>query len=81
MRRISVSLAVSLAFATLALAGIYGTSPVASTVWTAGRSESVKWTDDKSHPKLSQLGPLDIRLYSGADVSSKTCNDEDILLN
>lgn len=69
MKRISVSIYVALACACTALAGIYGTSPVANTVWTAGRMYSVTWTDDKTQPKLDKLGPLSIELYSGTDVS------------
>ena len=46
-------------------AGLYGTTPVASTVWSAGRSQTVTWTDDKSVPHLEQLGPIDIELFSG----------------
>lgn len=68
MKRISVSIYVALACACTALAGIYGTSPVANTVWTAGRMYSVTWTDDKNQPKLDKLGPLSIELYSGTDV-------------
>jgi hypothetical protein len=79
MRLTPSSVAVSLACANLALAGIYGTSPVANTVWTAGRSESIIWTDDKSNPKLSKLGPMDIELYSGVDVSSSTRSEHSIL--
>lgn len=50
-------------------AGLYGTSPEATTVWTAGRSQKVTWTDDKSSPRLSKLTSIDIELYSGDDVS------------
>ena len=49
-------------------AGLYGTSPEATTVWTAGRSQKVTWTDDKSSPRLSKLASIDIELYSGDDV-------------
>lgn len=69
MSRFSLrTLPVTLACVSSALAGLYGTSPVANTVWTAGRSESVTWIDDKFHPHLDQLGPLNIALYSGTDV-------------
>ena len=69
MRHISSSLVVAVTYALTALGNIYGTSPVADTVWTAGRSETVKWMDDKTHPKLSKLGPVDVELYTGDDVS------------
>lgn len=57
------------AFSVSVSAGLFGTSPVATTVWSAGRSHPVTWTDDKSSPHLKQLGSMDIMLYSGDDVS------------
>lgn len=56
-----------ISLATTVSAGLYGTSPVATTVWDAGRSQTVTWTDDRSAPHLAQLGPVDIELLSGAD--------------
>lgn len=71
MLRPTVYLYVTLAAcASTALAGLYGTSPVANTVWSAGHSEAVSWIDDKSAPRLSQLDSVDIDLYSGNDVRS-----------
>lgn len=70
MQRIILSLSISLVCASAVLAGFYGTSPEANTVWTAGRTEVVTWMDNKSEPKLSKLGPVDVKLYSGTDVSS-----------
>ena len=52
----------------LASAGIFGTSPVASTVWSAGRSERVTWVDDKRAPSLENMGKLDIDLLTGDEV-------------
>ncbi|KAI0700337.1 hypothetical protein BC835DRAFT_1328467 [Cytidiella melzeri] len=76
MRYIPLLLSVNLACASTALAGIYGTSPVANSVWTAGRSESVTWTDDKSQPKLSKLGKIDVQLYSGTDTLVATLAED-----
>ncbi|GJE92425.1 hypothetical protein PsYK624_085790 [Phanerochaete sordida] len=53
--------------AACASASLYCTSPVASTVWTAGRSQTISWTDDKAPPRLAAYGALDIELLSGAD--------------
>lgn len=69
MRRISASLIITLTLALSALGNIYANSPLASTVWTAGHSEKIAWMDDKSSPKLSKLGPVDIQLYSGDGAS------------
>ena len=69
MPRLTLSVvSVTLACVSSVLAGLYGTEPVANTVWTAGRSESVSWVDDRSRPHLDKLGLLDIALYSGNDV-------------
>ncbi|KAH9896771.1 hypothetical protein C8Q73DRAFT_686963 [Cubamyces lactineus] len=46
-------------------AGIFGTSPVSDTVLSAGRMASVTWTDDSSRPSVSDMGPIDIKLYVG----------------
>ncbi|KAI0087241.1 hypothetical protein BDY19DRAFT_956916 [Irpex rosettiformis] len=67
MRNMTLSLAVALTCALTALGNIYGTSPIANTVWTAGRSETVEWIDDKTSPRLSRLGPVDVELYSSDD--------------
>lgn len=64
----TISLA-TLLLAVSVSAGLYGTAPVASTVWSAGRSQTVTWIDDKSAPHLGQLGPMDIELLNGDDVS------------
>ncbi len=69
MRRISASLIITLTLSLSALGNIYANSPLASTVWTAGHSEKIAWMDDKSSPKLSKLGPVDIQLYSGDGAS------------
>ncbi|PSR71475.1 hypothetical protein PHLCEN_2v12640 [Hermanssonia centrifuga] len=60
-------------FATICLArfvsaGIYGTSPIASTVWSAGSSEFVTWMDDKSVPRLADMGNINVELFGGDDV-------------
>ena len=60
------------AFTVSVSAGLYGTYPVANTVWSAGRSQTITWMDDKSSPHLKDLGLLDIHLMSGGDVSSWT---------
>ena len=46
-----------------ASARLYGTSPVASTVWSGGQAEHVTWVDDNREPRLSKLGKMDIELY------------------
>ncbi|KAI0674219.1 hypothetical protein C8Q78DRAFT_1013709 [Trametes maxima] len=46
-------------------AGIYGTSPVADTVLSAGRMATVQWINDHSQPSLSDMSPITIELYVG----------------
>ncbi|KAI0646237.1 hypothetical protein C8Q79DRAFT_961678 [Trametes meyenii] len=44
-------------------AGIYGTSPVADTVLSAGRMATVQWVNDHNKPSLSDMSPIKIDLY------------------
>ncbi|KAK4685129.1 hypothetical protein P7C73_g5025, partial [Tremellales sp. Uapishka_1] len=66
------SLAASLLFATSALqpvlAGIYMTSPVATTVGNGGQVLTVKWADDGNSPSLASVGPCSIDLYTGSQL-------------
>jgi len=50
-----------------ALGNIYPTRPVANTVFSAGRTNSVTWINDGARPPLQQLGPMSIELYVGGD--------------
>lgn len=65
---VSICLA-TLLFTVSVSAGLYATAPIASTVWSAGSSQTVTWTDDKSTPHLGQLGLINIELLSDDDVS------------
>ena len=49
----------------LASARIYPTYPVASTVLSAGRVNTILWKDDGKWPSLYEMGPVTISLYVG----------------
>lgn len=63
----------SFSLARVVSAGIYGTAPVASTVWSAGRSERVSWTDDRTAPRLNDMGDVSIELLTGDEVWNFYC--------
>ena len=50
---------------TLADGSIYGTSPVASTTFHAGRMNTVTWIEDGQSPLLQEMGPINIVLFVG----------------
>ena len=50
------------------LAALYPTKPVSGTIYKAGRSASLTWSDDGSSPTLDSLGRMKIDLYRGAGV-------------
>lgn len=56
---------VALISASCARAGIYGTSPVADTLLSAGRISTVTWRDDQREPSLYEMGPIKLDLYVG----------------
>jgi hypothetical protein len=51
-----------------ALASLYPTSPVAGTVYDAGRHNLVEWVDDGPAPHLNEISVLKIDLYQDNDV-------------
>ena len=51
-----------------ALASLYPTSPVAGTVYGAGRQNLVEWVDDNPTPHLYEISVLKIDLYLDNDV-------------
>ena len=51
-----------------ALASLYPTSPVADTVYDAGRQNLVQWIDDDPSPHLHEISVLKIDLYHANDV-------------
>lgn len=60
-----VSAAVLFKFAT---GSIYGTSPISSTTFRAGRMNTVSWIEDGESPLIQEMGPVKIDLYVGAEV-------------
>lgn len=51
-----------------ALGSLYPTSPVAGTVYDAGRQNLVEWIDDDPTPHLYEISVLKIDLYHDNDV-------------
>ena len=51
-----------------ALASLYPTSPVADTIYDAGRQNLVEWTDDDPTPHLYDISVLKIDMYLNNDV-------------
>jgi hypothetical protein len=51
-----------------ALASLYPTSPVADTVYDAGRQNLVEWIDDDPLPHLHEISVLKVDLYHDNDV-------------
>jgi len=51
-----------------ALASLYPTSPVAGTVYDAGRQNLVEWIDDDPTPHLYEISVLKVDLYHDNDV-------------
>ncbi|KAI0795003.1 hypothetical protein C8Q75DRAFT_748511 [Abortiporus biennis] len=61
----TLSLLLVLVSAVVSVSGaLYPTRPVASTVWSAGHSQSVTWLNDKHKPSIRDMGYLDIKLYA-----------------
>ncbi|KAH0831284.1 hypothetical protein J3R83DRAFT_13919 [Lanmaoa asiatica] len=56
---------VSLALASSALANVFLTSPVASSVFTAGQQATISWQDDGNNPSLVQFGTATFAIYVG----------------
>jgi len=54
-----------LAFSTSAFAGVYVTSPIATTSFPAGQAATLSWEDDGTAPSLAQFGPSIISIYVG----------------
>lgn len=50
------------------LASLYPTSPVADTVYDAGRQNLVEWIDDDPLPHLNEISVLKVDLYHDNDV-------------
>lgn len=57
------------AMASQVSAGVYITSPVASTSCTAGQTCTVSWADDGNTPLLAAIGPCQIDLATGSQTS------------
>ncbi|RDX54434.1 hypothetical protein OH76DRAFT_1397729 [Lentinus brumalis] len=57
-------LGAALLVASLVSANIYPTTPYSSTVFNAGRMNTVEWMDDGMNPSVQDMGPLKIDLYS-----------------
>ncbi|GBE84629.1 predicted protein [Sparassis crispa] len=53
-------------------ANIYPTRPIANTIFSAGRSSSVTWINDRSHPSVQDMGPISIELYVAGDTHVAT---------
>ncbi|CAL1710977.1 unnamed protein product [Somion occarium] len=58
-------LLILVAWAGSVAATLYGTAPIASTVWSADHTETITWVDDGRHPPMSKMGKMDIELYVG----------------
>ncbi|KAI9573043.1 hypothetical protein HD554DRAFT_1134234 [Boletus coccyginus] len=65
-------------------ASVYPTQPIQATVWSADQPMLVSWIEDWKYPMLTEMGPLDISLWSntdtyltqlasGVDPKTKTC--------
>ena len=54
----------------LVSASVYPTQPIQATVWSADQPMLVSWIEDWKYPVLTEMGPLDISLWSNTDVSS-----------
>ncbi|KAF8581226.1 hypothetical protein K439DRAFT_1354734 [Ramaria rubella] len=50
---------------TRALAAIFITNPVATTIGQGGQNMTLQWMDDGAAPSLADIGPCEIGLYSG----------------
>ncbi|KAI0363980.1 hypothetical protein BV20DRAFT_957199 [Pilatotrama ljubarskyi] len=57
-----------LAAASPAFANLFITSPVGSTTWAAGQSQTISWKDDGASPSLAQLGPCKVSVYVGSQT-------------
>ncbi|KAI9064754.1 hypothetical protein FKP32DRAFT_1625347 [Trametes sanguinea] len=68
---------VALMSANCARAGIYGTSPVADTVLSAGRIATVTWRDDQTEPSIDDMGPVKLDLYVGQSFVTTLAEDID----
>ncbi|ORX37233.1 hypothetical protein BD324DRAFT_625364 [Kockovaella imperatae] len=64
----ALSTILTLCLARSALATIYTTSPVASTVATGGQVLNVSWADDGQSPSVSQVGPCSIDIFVGSST-------------
>ncbi|KIY47724.1 hypothetical protein FISHEDRAFT_74390 [Fistulina hepatica ATCC 64428] len=51
-----------------ALSGIFPTQPIETTVFSVGRLAEVTWIDDYRPPRLGDIGPVRIDLYSTNDT-------------
>lgn len=59
------SIAVLLSMVAAVSADIYMTSPVATTIFTAGQNSTITWQDDGKTPNLQALGPCKVSIYVG----------------
>ncbi|KAJ8474711.1 hypothetical protein ONZ45_g15858 [Pleurotus djamor] len=55
-----------------AVASLYPTSPVSSSIWTAGEYARVTWKNDARSPNLEEVGPISISLYTANDTFVRT---------
>lgn len=65
MRSTLVSLSLFAALTGQALAGVFITSPTATTTANGGQGFNVVWQDDGKSPSLATIGPCDISIYAG----------------
>ncbi|KIM38552.1 hypothetical protein M413DRAFT_243385 [Hebeloma cylindrosporum] len=56
-----------------ALASLYPTKPVASTIYIAGQAAEVSWMDDGKVPLLNATAGIRIDLYAGNNTFLATC--------
>ncbi|KDQ23424.1 hypothetical protein PLEOSDRAFT_1114433 [Pleurotus ostreatus PC15] len=60
------------AYALYTSASLYPTTPVSATTWIAGTSHWTTWIDDKTSPRLSNIGQVTINMYSENDTFVQT---------
>ena len=61
-------LSVSMLLSRPALASLYPTQPISTTIYTAGQPAQLKWIDDSHKPTLDKMGLLKIDLFAEVNV-------------
>ena len=57
-------------FLTMTSARLYPTNPSTNAVLMAGQTAQVAWMDDIHRPSITEMGPVQIDMYSSDSVSS-----------